>query len=200
MYSSSSPSQSAPPPPGDAPARVNDDLCGGKDSTDNSISCSEDVETTEAPASVSTQRPDMFSTVVVKHATTVTDWVKMGIPLAITKKYLNDPTAGGKCDHECLMNIPTADSMAAKADAVSAAEAANAAKDAVSEAVNEAKAAAVSAAETISAVSAAAAKGAPTAALNEAKAAAVAEAEKATAADRDSACSRLPEGETADYC
>ena len=158
------PSQSAPPPPGDASAPVNDDLCGGKDSTDNSISCSEDVETTEAPASVSTQRPDMFSTVVVKHATTVTDWVKMGIPLAITKKYLNDPTAGGKCDHECM------------------------------------KAAAVSAAETISAVSAAAAKGAPTAALNEAKAAAVAEAEKATAADRDSACSRLPEGETADYC
>ena len=188
------PSQSAPPPPGDAPARVNDDLCGGKDSTDNSISCSEDVETTEAPASVSTQRPDMFSTVVVKHATTVTDWVKMGIPLAITKKYLNDPTAGGKCDHECM-----------KAEAVSAAEAASAASaanaiGAPTAALNEAKAAAVSAAETISAVSAAAAKGAPTAALNEAKAAAVAEAEKATAADRDSACSRLPEGETADYC
>jgi hypothetical protein len=166
------PSQSAPPPPGDAPAPANDDLC---ESTDISISCSGDVETTEAPAPVFTRRPDMFSATVVKYATTVTDWAKMGIPVAITKKYINDPTAGGKCDHECMMNVPTADSNAAKAEAVSAAEAASAA-------------------------SAAAAAGAATAALNEAKAAAVADAEAASAADRDSACERLPEGETASYC
>ena len=112
----------------------------------------------------------MFSTAVVKYATTVTAWAEMGIPADITKKYLNDPTAGGKCDHECMMNVPTAESNAAKAEAVSAAEAANAAKEAVTQAVQEAKAAAVAAASA------------------------------ATAADEDSACSRLPEGETADYC
>jgi hypothetical protein len=129
-----------------------------------------DVEITEAPAPDATRRPDMFSTAVVEYATTVTEWAEMGIPADITKKYLNDPTAGGKCDHECMMNIPTADSMAAKADAVSAAEAANAAKEAVTQAVKEAKAAAVAAASA------------------------------STAADEASACSRLPEGETADYC
>ena len=116
----------------------------------------------------------MFSAAVVKYATTVTAWAEMGIPADITKKYLNDPTAGGKCDHECMMNIPTAESNAAKAEAVSAAEAASAA-------------------------SAAAAIGAVTAAENAAKAAAVEAASAATAADEASACSRLPEGETASY-
>ena len=162
--------------PASAPAPVNDDLCGAEESTDTSdgvnINCSGDVEITEAPAPEATRRPDMFSTAVVKYATTVTEWAEMGIPADITKKYLNDPTAGGKCDHECMTNIPTAGSNAAKAEAVAAAEAA----------------------------SAAAAIGAVTAALNEAKAAAVAAGEAASAADRDSACSRLPEGETADYC
>ena len=117
----------------------------------------------------------MFSTAVVKYATNVTAWAEMGIPADITKKYLNDPTAGGKCDHECMMNVPTAESNAAKAESVSAAEAASAA-------------------------SAAAAFGAATAAENAAKAAAVAAAEAASAADEASACSRLPEGETASYC
>jgi hypothetical protein len=172
----------APAPPTDqlapasAPAPANDDLCGAEESTSTpkdisdgvNISCSGDVEITEAPAPEATRRPDMFSTAVVKYATTVTAWAEMGIPADITKKYLNDPTAGGKCDHECMMNVPTADSNAAKAEAVSAAEAASAA-------------------------SAAAAFGAPTAALNEAKAAAVADAEAASAADEASACSRLPD-------
>ena len=126
------------------------------------------VEITEAPAPEATQRPDMFSTAVVKYATTVTTWAEMGIPADITKKYLNDPTAGGKCDHECMMNVPTAESNAAKAESVSAAEAASAA-------------------------SAAAAFGAETAAETAAKAAAVAEAEAASAADEASACSRLPD-------
>ena len=66
-----------------------------------------DVEITEAPAPVPTQRPDMFSAAAVKYANTVTAWAEAGIPAAITKKYLNDPTAGGKCDHECQMNAPT---------------------------------------------------------------------------------------------
>ena len=73
------------------------------------------------------------------------------------------------------MNTPTAASNAAKAEAVSIAEAASAA-------------------------SAAAAFGAETAAETADKASAVAEAEAASAADEASACSRLPEGETADYC
>ena len=161
-----------------APAPANDDLCGAEESTSTpkdisdgvNLSCLGDVEITEAPAPEATRRPDMFSTAVVEYATTVTEWAEMGIPADITKKYLNDPTAGGKCDHEGMMNIPTADSMAAKADAVSAAEAANAAKEAVTQAVKEAKAAAVAAASA------------------------------STAADEASACSRLPEGETADYC
>ena len=165
--------------PASAPAPANDGLCGAEESTNISdgvnISCSGDVEITEAPAPEATGRPDMFSTAVVKYATTVTEWAEMGIPADITKKYLNDPTAGGKCDHECMMNIPTADSNAAKAESVAAAEAASAA-------------------------SAAAAIGAVTAALNEAKAASVAAGEAASAADAASACSRLPEGETADYC
>jgi hypothetical protein len=160
--------------PASAPAPANDGLCGAEESTDTldgvNINCSGDVEITEAPAPDATRRPDMFSTAVVEYATTVTEWAEMGIPADITKKYLKDPTAGGKCDNECMMNIPTLDSMAAKAEAVSAAEAANAAKEAVTQVLKEAKAAAVAAASA------------------------------STAADEASACSRLPEGETADYC
>ena len=160
--------------PASAPAPANDGLCGAEESTDTldgvNINCSGDVEITEAPAPYATRRPDMFSTAVIEYATTLTEWAEMGIPADITKKYLKDPTAGGKCDNECMMNIPTLDSMAAKAEAVSAAEAANAAKEAVTQVVKEAKAAAVAAASA------------------------------STAADEASACSRLPEGETADYC
>ena len=101
--------------PASAPAPANDDLCGAEESTSTpkdisdgvNISCSGDVEITEAPAPVPTQRPDMFSAAAVKYATTVTAWAEAGIPAAITKKYINDPTAGGKCDHECMMIAPT---------------------------------------------------------------------------------------------
>ena len=158
--------------PASAPAPANDDLCGAEESTSTpkdisdgvNISCSGDVEITEAPAPVPTQRPDMFSAAVVKYATTVTSWAEMGIPAAIVKKYLKDPTG-----------TP-------------------------SDAINATKAMAVAAAEAESAASAAAAFGAETAAETAAKASAVAEAEAASAAGEASACSRLPEGETADYC
>ena len=161
--------------PASAPAPANDDLCGAEESTSTpenisdevnkgDISCSGGVEITEAPAPVPTQRPDMFSAAVVKYATTVTSWAEMGIPAAIVKKYLKDPTG-----------TP-------------------------SDAINATKAMNVAAAEAASAASAAAAFGAETAAETAAKASAVAEAEAASAADEASACSRLPEGETADYC
>ena len=82
--------------PESAPAPANDDLCGAEESTSTpkdisdgvNISCSGDVEITEAPAPVPTQRPDMFSAAVVKYATTVTSWAEMGIPADIVKKYL----------------------------------------------------------------------------------------------------------------
>ena len=185
-----------------APAPANDDLCGAEESTSTpkdisdgvNISCSGGVEITEAPAPAPTRRPDMFSAAVVKYATTVTSWAEMGIPAAIVKKYLKDPT-GTPSD---AINATKAMNVAA-AEAASAASAA-AAEGALTEAENAAKASAVAAAEAASAASAAAAEGAETAAVAAAKASAVAEAEAASAADEASACSRLPEGETADYC
>jgi hypothetical protein len=184
--------------PASAPAPANDGLCGAEGSTDISdgvnISCSGDVEITEAPAPAPTRRPDMFSTAVVKYANTMTTWAEMGIPAAIVKKYLKDPT-GTPSD---AINATKAMSVAA-AEAASAASAA-AAEGAETAAETAAKASAVSAAEAASAASAAAAEGAETAAESAAKAAAVSAAEAASAADEASACSRLPEGETADYC
>ena len=158
--------------PASAPAPANDDLCGAEESTSTpkdisdgvNISCSDDVEITEAPAPAPTRRPDMFSTAVVKYANTMTTWAEMGIPAAIVKKYLKDPTG-----------TP-------------------------SDAINATKAMNVAAAEAASAASAAAAEGAETAAETAAKAAAVADAEAESAAQAASACDRLPEGETADYC
>ena len=192
--------------PASAPAPANDDLCGAEESTSTpkdisdgvNISCSDDVEITEAPAPVPTRRPDMFSTAVVKYANTMTTWAEMGIPAAIVKKYLKDPT-GTPSD---AINATKAMNVAA-AEAASAASAA-AAEGAETAAESAAKAAAVSAAEAASAASAAASFTAAQAAAFDAeeaaKASAVAAAEAESAAQAATACDRLPEGETADYC
>ena len=135
-------------------------ICSGgnviKESAREEMSAAEsEVLYDEKNPPVPTQRPDMFSTAVVKYATTVTAWAEMGIPADITKKYLNDPTAGGTCDHECMTLIPTAASEEAKAEAVAAAEAASKASaaavaDAVTQAQKDAKAALVAANEAAS--------------------------------------------------
>ena len=104
-----------------------------------------DVEITEAPAPVPTQRPDMFSAAAVKYATTVTSWAEMGIPAAIVKKYLKDPT-GTPSD---AINATKAMNVAA-AEAESAASAA-AAEGAETAAETAAKASAVAEAEAASA-------------------------------------------------